>query len=331
MNFEIFTGSPAHRYRKEPLELPTGLRAGEIDVGSYIVEPGLKVSVNVAIALGRPLFLTGEPGTGKTELAYVVSSELGLGDVLKFETKSTSTAKDLFYTYDMLGRFHAAQTSQKEICCLDYITYNALGEAIIQAQPLEKVSGYLSKNFKHTGPKRSVVLIDEIDKAPRDFPNDLLNELEGMHFLVPELSKDPIKADSNMRPLVFITSNSEKHLPDAFIRRCVFYHIKFPDSVLLEKIIINRVGKYIENKQQFLKDLKNFFEYLREPGCGIQKKPATAELLDWIVALVKISKDKENPMCDNEENLLLSLSTLIKNVDDYNLAQKLLKTWSENR
>ena len=159
-----------------------------------------------------------------------MAEELGFGEPLKFETKSNSSSRDLFYYYDTVGRFHAAQTREDTASPLDYITYNALGAAILRANEIDHVKDWLPPDFFHPGKSRSVVLIDEVDKAPRDFPNDILNEIEHLYFRVPELGNIQIRAPKDMQPLVVITSNSEKHLPDAFLRRCIFYHIAFPEQ-----------------------------------------------------------------------------------------------------
>jgi MoxR-like ATPase len=339
MDYPYFTGAIDKRYRRDPVPIPAGLRTthtnkgkciGGIDVSGYDVDTALMEAINVSILLGRPLLLTGEPGTGKTELAYVIASELGFNSVEKFETKSTSTAVDLFYHYNMIGRFHAAQIGKKEdIEDSDFIAFNALGKAILHSLALEAIKKYLPKKDELSGeyamPRQSVVLIDEIDKAPLDFPNDILNEIERMEFRIPELNNATITADPQKRPVVVMTSNSEKHLPDAFLRRCIYYNIEFPNEKRLKEIIRKQAGLYVDNEPQFLDDLLNFFSLLREEGCGIQKKPATAELLDWIVALKKISRDKPNPLRDNKEKVISSLSCLLKNADDLAIAQKMFE------
>lgn len=327
MNFGYYTGKPENYGKNNHIKLPFTKRTWQDDPRGYIAEQGLVDAVNVAILLGQPLLVTGEPGTGKTQLAYSVATELGFDSPLKFETKSTSSARDLFYTYDTVGRFHAAQTGDGSGNSLDYVTYNALGIAILLANEEKEVSSSLPKGFKHKGPRRSVVLIDEIDKAPRDFPNDILNEIEGMYFKVPELNNMKISADTSMRPLVVITSNSEKHLPDAFLRRCVYYHIHFPDKDRLHKLLEVRVGKYLADSSEFLKDVIDLFYTLRDNNSGLRKKPATAELLGWIIALKEMRENESTPVRKNKGLLRSSLSVLIKSSDDLNQAHTVLNEW----
>jgi len=328
--FPYFTGKPENQNPKQAVDLPISRREGLNDPGGYLADAGLVDAVNVALVLGQPLLLTGEPGTGKTLLASVVAAELGLGEVLKFETKSNSSSRDLFYMFDTVGRFHAAQTGAGSNRNIDYITYNALGNAILLANKKSAIQKWLPDNFVHDGPRRSIVLIDEIDKAPRDFPNDILNEIEDLHFQVREIDNELIRADKSMQPVVVITSNSEKHLPDAFLRRCIYYNIPFPDKDRLQEIVKMRMGEYLDHQEEFLSDVLEFFERLRSTGSGIQKKPATAELLCWIIALEALYKELRNPMRHNDK-LDRSLSVLVKNEDDLKQANEILKAWQKKQ
>lgn len=249
------------------------------DEKNYIAEPGLRNAVNVAIALGQPLLLTGEPGTGKTQLASSISYELALGAPLIFNTKTTSTATDLFYQYDALLRFQDAQFSNekdktaKNLDPEQYISYQPLGLAILLANPPKTANNYLPNHLKNKGPRRAVVLIDEIDKAPRDLPNDLLNEIERMRFEVKETQKS-FEADISYRPILMFTSNSEKNLPDAFLRRCVFYHISFPETAQLEEIVQRRFKDKPNFTADFIRSaIKHFYEIRK---LALKKKPATA-------------------------------------------------------
>ncbi len=255
----------SHSGRERPLPQHVGLCQPRPE--RYLADQGLVDAVNVALVLGQPLLLTGEPGTGKTQLGYHLAWELGLGDPLKFETKSNSVSRDLFYSYNTLGRFHAAQTNEGSQNPIDYITYNALGRAILLTKSSLEVLSLLPPQFMHNGATRSVVLIDEVDKAPRDFPNDILNEIEGMYFRIPEFKNTLVEADPVLRPIVVITSNSEKHLPDAFLRRCIFYHIDFPDRDRLEAI----VSAHFEASplsDDPLKDYLDLFQRLRARKAG---------------------------------------------------------------
>jgi len=259
----------------------------------YVAEPRLLKAVEAAIALGKPLLVSGEPGTGKSRLANFVAAQLALqtnGDQhgfldkpYIFNTKSTSVASDLFYTYDAVGHFRA----KNEVPVDSFIELRALGLAIaqthglqaLQQQPLGQI-----KNIQHSKmslqPKSSVVLIDEIDKAPREFPNDLLFEIEQNRFEIKELNQQLGLAENKSRIIVIMTSNSEKNLPNAFLRRCVFYHIPFPDKEMLKKIALARLKLNQDNENISLEKLIDIFNHIR--NVTVNKKPSTSEFLDWL-------------------------------------------------
>jgi MoxR-like ATPase len=307
----------------------------------YHVGDDLRQAVNVALTLGQPLLLTGAPGTGKTQLAKRVAYELGLSTSMfpfVFNTKSISTAKDLFYQYDALRHFHDVQVRKSNACenntpagegkpdeglpADPYITYEALGKAILLTlKPTDdqrtKVNRYLPADSQAIGPIRSVVLIDEIDKAPRDLPNDVLNEIEEMTFTVKEIVTEnkpglTITADSNYRPIIIITSNSERDLPDAFLRRCVFFHIDPPNQSTLSKIVADRLkieGMSTATKSAFIK----LFIKIRD-DVNLSKAPATAELLYWMRALENAQIDLADK--EQRERLHQTFYTLAKNSED---------------
>jgi MoxR-like ATPase len=313
-------------------ELPRSRRMGFLSPEHYRPDQGLIDAVNVALLLGQPLLLTGEPGTGKTQLAYYLAWELGLDDVLKFETKSNSSAMSLFYAYDALRRFQHAQSGIVHETALPYISYNALGKAILFTRPPAEVAAYLPAGLAHPGRSRSVVLIDEIDKAPRDFPNDILNELDQLYFRISELDNEPITADPELRPIVVLTSNSEKDLPDAFLRRCIFYYIPFPKPEQMEHIVSNRLGVFASGTSPLLNDALELFYLLRDPARALRKKPATAELLDWVSALIDLSPpDTSNILASDPDSALRTLSSLIKTFEDQDTAVQVAKEWISRR
>lgn len=281
------------------------------DAAHYLPEPGLRDAVNVAIALGQPLLLTGEPGTGKTQLAASVAHELGLDEPLVAHVKTTSTARDLFYSYDAIRHFHDAQFAD-ETDAWDYIEFDALGLAILLANPPADANPYLPERFRGKGPVRSVVLFDEIDKAPRDLPNDVLNEIEYMTFRVRET--DAIfTADEAYRPIVIMTSNSERNLPDAFLRRCVFYHLSFPDRDRLRSILRARLGDDGLVEGDRLEAALDDFDRIREIQ-GLKKKPATAELIGWVRLLQRLDIDPSRE--EDRSRLAMTYTLLGKTKED---------------
>jgi MoxR-like ATPase len=314
-----------HTDAARPVEIPLLQFIGRIDPASYQPDEALIDAVNVSLVLGLPLLVTGEPGTGKTHLAYSVAWELGLASPLIFETKSNSVSRDLFYGFDTVGRFHAAQT-RGVADPQRFISFNALGLAIVRANASDALPSVLSAST-HALPQRSVVLIDEIDKAPRDFPNDILNEIENMYFRVPELENIMVTAPDNLRPIVILTSNSEKGLPDAFLRRCAFFHIPFPSEVKLESIVLSRLESIGLGKEGLLADSLKFFMLLRQPETELRKQPGPGELINWISAMVQFGADPSVPLREQASHGARTFSMLAKLADDQERVVSTYKAW----
>jgi len=320
-SFRLYAGDGTTIDRRD-LRLPLFEKFGKLDNPEhYLAERGLRDAVNVALALGQPLLVTGEPGTGKTQLAASIAYELGLGPPLVFNVKTTSTAKDLFYRYDALRHFHDAQFHKAELTVDPYITYEALGLAILLSADSREADPYLPEQYRGKGPVRSVVLIDEIDKAPRDLPNDVLNEIENMSFDVKETGRT-FGADQRLRPILVLTSNSEKNLPDAFVRRCVFYHISFPDRERLRQIVQRRLDLDSAFTPGMLENALRDFERIR--SLPLRKKPATAEFLAWLEVLQRMKVDVDNLKPGQAEAVAFSYCILAKSKDDLTLLQKSL-------
>ena len=227
--------------------------------GTYIASEELMSAVNVARALKKPLLIKGEPGTGKTMLAKAIAESLDM-PLITWNIKSTTKAQDGLYMYDTIQRLYDGQFGEEGVDDISrYIKLGKLGEAF-------------------NSDKQVVLLIDEIDKADIEFPNDLLWELDQMEFYIHE-TKETIKA--KQRPIVIITSNAEKELPDAFLRRCIFHYISFPDRELMDEIVRTHFEKVDEN---VLSEAMDVFYQIRE-NREVKKKPSTSELIDWINAL----------------------------------------------
>ena len=324
MSFDLFHGQGTKSEAVQALRTAVRARTYEIDPATYVAGPAVVDAVNVALLLDQPLLVTGEPGTGKTQLAYRISYEFGLGRPLKFDTKSTSQARDLFYTYDALGRFNAV-SGNVAADPLAYIQFGPLGLAVLLASDDPETRRLIPRALAEDEPVRSLVLIDEVDKAPRDFPNDILNEIEHFTFRVQELQNREIRAPRHLRPVVVITSNSEKDLPDAFLRRCVFHHIRFPEPRELRAILALRLGTEIVSDAFLTQALELF--YLLRSG-HLRKKPATAELLGWIVALRRAAPDNPNPL-EDPGVVRRTISALVKTVEDEEEALRLVSQWSQ--
>ena len=264
---------------------------------TYVAPPDLAVAVNAAITLERPLLVKGEPGTGKTELARQVAASLGL-PMLEWNVKSTTRAQQGLYEYDAVSRLRDSQ----------------LGEARVHDIGNSIRKGKLWQAFE--APGKTVQLIDEIDKADIEFPNDLLQELDRMEFHVYETGET---VAARHRPVVIITSNNEKELPDAFLRRCFFHYIRFPDAEVLQRIVDVH---YPGLKPRLLEEaLSQFFEIREVPG--LKKKPSTSELLDWLKLILAEDLSAEDLKKAPGEMLPKLHGALLKNEQDVSLFEKL--------
>jgi MoxR-like ATPase len=293
--------------------------------GAYLADIRLRDAVRTAVALEKPLLVTGEPGCGKTALAWSVASELGLDKPLAFHTRSDHHAVDVLYSFDHILRFFDAQTQEERAKDPEnYIKLEALGRAIVESDPSPRAAEWRARLAQEDGIAevplgRRVVLIDEIDKAPRDFPNDLLDEFDRMEFRVKE--KPGLRFEASLRPVVIITSNSERQLPDPFLRRCVFHGIDFPDPETLEKILRQRIAPDLPD--QLVQAALSRFTELRQRGEEklLEKKPATAELEAWVrmllLARVPVEKVANSPLAE-----LPNVSVLIKTDKDLTWIRK---------
>ncbi len=266
---------------------------------NYVATDELTMAVNAAVTLGRPLLVKGEPGTGKTQLAIEVAKSLDM-PLLEWHIKSTTKARQGLYEYDAVARLRDSQLGDDKVHDIsNYIVQGKLWEAFESA-------------------RQPVLLIDEIDKADIEFPNDLLQELDRMEFFVYE-TQQLVKATT--RPVIIITSNNEKELPDAFLRRCFFHYIRFPDKDTMTQIVNVH---FPDLKKDLLREALEAFFGLREVP-GLKKKPSTSELLDWIKLLVaedipaEVLHDK-----DNRTSLPPLYGALLKNEQDVHLFERLV-------
>ena len=265
---------------------------------TYIATEDLKVAVNASITLERPIIVKGEPGTGKTMLAHEVAKSIG-AEIITWHIKSTTKAQQGLYEYDAVTRLRDSQLGDEKV---------------------KDIKNYISKGKlwnAFESDKRPVLLIDEIDKADIEFPNDLLLELDKMEFFVYETG-ETIKAKN--RPIVIITSNNEKELPDAFLRRCFFHYIKFPEADTMEEIVNVH---FPEIKQNLIKEAFKIFYDIRDVP-GIKKKPSTSELIDWLKLLMTDDIDAKTLKESDPKKLIPPLhGALLKNEQDVHLFERL--------
>ena len=265
---------------------------------TYIATEDLKVAVNASITLERPIIVKGEPGTGKTMLAHEVAKSIG-AEIITWHIKSTTKAQQGLYEYDAVTRLRDSQLGDEKV---------------------KDIKNYISKGKlwnAFESDKRPVLLIDEIDKADIEFPNDLLLELDRMEFFVYETG-ETIKAKN--RPIVIITSNNEKELPDAFLRRCFFHYIKFPEAETMEEIVSVH---FPDIKQDLIKEAFKIFYDIRDVP-GIKKKPSTSELIDWLKLLMTDDIDAKTLKEKDPKKLIPPLhGALLKNEQDVHLFERL--------
>ena len=265
---------------------------------SYVASDDLRVAVNASIALQRPLLIKGEPGTGKTVLAHEVAKALN-APIIEWHIKSTTKAQQGLYEYDAVSRLRDSQLGDERVKDIgNYIKRGKMWEAF-------------------TADNRPILLIDEIDKADIEFPNDLLLELDRMQFYVYE-TQQTIKAEQ--RPIVMITSNNEKELPDAFLRRCFFHYIRFPDRETMTQIVDVH---FPDLQRNLLREALNVFYDIREVP-GLKKKPSTSELLDWLKLLMVEDMSPESLRSKDSKQLIPPLhGALLKNEQDVHLFERL--------
>jgi MoxR-like ATPase len=364
----------------KPLRVTRPLTEDHKRAEGYYPAAGLVEAMDVAMLLGQPLLLTGDPGTGKTRAAYWLATELEATPLLRYDVKSTSTGTDLLYHFDEVARFRDSTRHEKK-SLVRYLRFNALGDAILRAtggqsalytidgeklegvalahhrELLEDAFGERAPRdgqahssllvpedtaFATASPEHRVVLIDELDKAPRDTPNDLLAEIEEMSFKIPELGLWVRAADPGFRPIVIITSNSEKSLPDPFLRRCAYFDIalprrydkkidgNWPGQGTLEQIVNGRIDA-LSGGGPLVEQALDLFQRIRKSDSGIRKTPGTAELLAWLDVLV--AQYKFGPKDDlslKPDTVAATLAAMLKTKDDIDAAQRVVADWASS-
>lgn len=342
------------------LHRPFSSRKKELKiVDVYKPEKGLVAAADVAMILGTPLLLTGEPGSGKTSAAFYLARKLDLPDPLEHNVKSSSSAKDLLYSFDEVARFRDSASGKAEgKPLISYLRMNALGEAIVRAaggdapltdpfgrqldpsvieaafglgvkEPTAKLLlGELEKDPLQSDPQIRMVLLDEIDKAARDTPNDLLVEIDKMRFAIPELGIR-VAASDDVRPIVIMTSNSERSLPEPFLRRCAFFHIPIPEEGRMNEIVDGTMAG-LSFGPAATRQMVAFFYQLRDMR-EIAKRPSTSELVAWIDTIdqrgaLGAHSDLDTARADKAtiEGLKGTLGALAKNAQDLEMAIKAL-------
>jgi MoxR-like ATPase len=324
---------------------------------NYRADPDLADAVNTAIALSKPLLLTGNPGTGKSQLSERIAWEFNIGPVLRFEAQSLSEANDLFYRFDLIGHLAAVEmykaatkreskgdladhfrNEDSPLKAERFVKLGPLGEAIVRSNPkrfkvlFNAVFGPL-ESADQARPRQSVVLIDEIDKASRDFPNDLLNGIERLEFRIRELGLEMMEVDSAQRPIVIITSNSERDLPAPFLRRCTFFHIKDPSKEELRRIVAQRFFSTAgpraaepELPPFYLHLLDAFWSFREQHENELQYRPGTSELIDWTAALLSRREvDAKGDVRSNMDLVRQASSSVSKHKEDQQALQTFLK------